>query len=411
MADPARHPPTSSAPLPWAQLAVLTAATLWTVTAEMLPSGLLPAMSRDLGVSRGTTGLLVSAWAITIALTGIPLMRATLRLPRRLLLTAALAATAAANLVTALAPGFATALAGRIAAAAAHGLFWALVVAYVASLVDPRHLGRALSVVLSGPTAAGLIGLPAGTALAEVIGWRAVFAVLSVILAATALLVHAVLPAPGGVAQDPGPARGRWDRSARDVLALSAAGALVLVGHFAAFTYVAPIITGVGGMPEDSLAVLLLAFGAASGLGVVAAGFASDRWPRTAVAAGAAAVAMGLGVLHAAGDDRQLFTVGVAVWGFAIGAFPPLFQARALSLSTPRFRPLSGSVVITSLNLGIALGAAAGGVLLHRGASAVVLAGMAAAAAGAAALLATTAWRGAQDAGGGGGGRPAPTSG
>ncbi|MFT4305741.1 MAG: MFS transporter, partial [Microbacterium sp.] len=203
----------------WPVLAVLTAATFWTVTAEMLPSGLLPAMSRDLGVSEGTIGVLVSAWAVTIASVGIPLVRLTLRVPRTVLLTVSLAVTAPANLVTALAPDFAVALAGRILAATAHGLFWALVVSYVATIVTPERLGRALSLVLAGPTLAGLAGLPAAALIAEHTGWRWVFAGLSLILALTALTVGLVLPrfrrseTPAGAE----PA-GAWDRSARGVV-------------------------------------------------------------------------------------------------------------------------------------------------------------------------------------------------
>nr|MDT0665312.1 MFS transporter [Micromonospora sp. DSM 115978] len=127
----------------WPVLAVLTAATFWTVCAELLPSALLPQLSRDLRVSEGTVGLLVSAWAITIAAAGIPLVRLTMPIPRTVLLAVSLAVTAPANLLTAVAENFAVALAGRVLAATAHGLFWALVVSYVAAVVDPRRLGRA----------------------------------------------------------------------------------------------------------------------------------------------------------------------------------------------------------------------------------------------------------------------------
>ncbi|WP_133851787.1 MFS transporter [Labedaea rhizosphaerae] len=366
-------------------LAVLFAATFVTVTAEMLPSGLLPVLSRDLAVSSGAVGALVSGWAITVAVVGIPLVRMTMKIPATVLLAATLAVLAVANLVTAFAPDFAVALAGRVLAAAAHGLFWARVVAYVAAAVEPAKLGRALAIVLSGPTVAGLAGLPAATFVAGHTGWRAVFAGLSVLFLLTGLVLWLVLarrPAPQAAPQ---PA-GTRDHSARRVLRVAIAGSLVLVGHFAVFTYVAALVTGLGGFTTADVPVLLLVFGVAGGLGTLVSGTATDRFPTAAVAAAAALVVFGLALLALGGDRPVLFTAGVAVWGLAIGAFPPILQARVLRVSTPAFRPLAGGIVITVLNLGIAAGAAVGGIILSHGQTTLTVVAMAAAAAGTLAL-------------------------
>ncbi|MDL9945625.1 MFS transporter [Gordonia sp. ABSL11-1] len=363
----------------WPVLGVLTAATLWTVTVEMLPSGLLPQMSVGLGVSESTIGVLVSAWAVTIAVVGIPLVRATLRVPRTALLTGCLVVVAAANLLTALAPGFALALVGRIVAATAHGLFWALVVSYVASLVAPERLGRALAVVLSGPTLAGLAGLPLAAFLADLTDWRAVFAGLSIILLLTAAATWLVLPRAAAAAPEAG---GVWTRGALGVLAMAVAGGLVLVGHFTAFTYITTLTTGLGGLAGDAIPGLLLVFGLAGAVGVVVSGFAADRYPRAAIGAAALLVCAGL-LLLLLGDGRPaVFTTGTALWGLAIGAFPPILQARVLRLSTPAFRPLAGSIVVTILNLGVAAGATLGGLILGHGQSTLTLAAVSAAAAG-----------------------------
>lgn len=307
-------PPVSERPRAvWPVLMVLTAATMWTVTAELLPAGLLPSMSRDLSVTEGMIGVLVSAWAITIAVVGIPLVRATLRVPRAKLLTISLAVTALANLLTAGAPDFTFALAGRVLAATAHGLFWALVVPYVAAVIDPARLGRALSIVLSGPTIAGLAGLPAAAFLADVAGWRAVFAGLSAFLALTALVLWQILPRHVETLGSQSPA-GTWDRSAPGVIGVAVAGGLVLVGHFAAFTYITTLITGLGGFATTAIAGLLLVFGVAGGLGVAVSGFASDRFPRGAVSIAAALVALGLAVVRLGEGHSAVFAVGQAPW-------------------------------------------------------------------------------------------------
>lgn len=361
---------TTSAVLPsrklWPVLATLTAATFWTVTAEMLPAALLLPMSRDFDMSEGTIGMLVSSWAITIALVGIPLVRLTLRVPRRALLAISLAATAPANLLTALAPDFALALIGRILAAAAHGLFWAVVVSYVATIVDPARLGRALAIVLSGPTLAGLAGLPVAVYLGEHLSWRPVFAGLSMILALTALALWRILPQRTQALGTPEPP-GAWDHSARGVLLVAVAGGLVLVGHFATFTYITTLATGLGGLDGGTVPAVLLVLGVTGGVGIAVSGIASDHFPRAAIITAAALVATGLTMLRLGDGQPALFITGVAMWGFAIGAFPPILQARVLRLSTPAFRPLAGSIVVTVLNLGVAAGAALGGFLLGHG--------------------------------------------
>ncbi len=287
-------------------IAVLTLATLATVTVELAPSGLLPHMSTDLGVPLGAVGLLVTVWALTIALGSIPLVRATSRIPRRTLLSAALTVTAVANAATALAPNFAVAFLGRLVAAGAHGLFWALVVTFVASIVRPEKLGTSLSIVLAGPAFAGLVSLPAATAVADAVGWRPTLLVLSILLFTIAIAVWVVVGGPENNS-DAQEQPGRWDRSARQVLTVAAGGSLVIAAHFAVFTYVAPIVVDLGGFAPTSIASVLLAFGVANAVGVAAAGVVSDRHPRGAAPAAAALLALGVLTLRLGTDTTAVF--------------------------------------------------------------------------------------------------------
>ncbi|MBO1900930.1 MFS transporter [Leucobacter weissii] len=386
--DPSASPSGRARPLGLV-LAGLTAATFWTVTAELLPSGLLPEMSRDLRVPESAIGALVSAWAITIAAAGIPLVRLTMRVPRAALLTTALGIVAAANLLTALAPDYALALLARVVAAAAHGLFWAVVVAYTASIVDPARLGRGLSIVLAGPTLAGLAGLPAAAALADRAGWRTVFAIVSALLALTALALRWLLPRDrreAAPAREPGAPAAARDRERRRVVLVTGAGGVVLVGHFAAFTYIVPLTLGHGGLPPGSAPVVLLLLGAAGGLGVLLAGFASDRLPRTGVVIAGGLVAAGLAMLLLGGFSPAVFLSGAAVWGLAVGAFPPLLQACVLRLAAPSFRGTAGGIIVTVLNLGVAVGAALGAVVIAWGQTQLLLVAALSTATGTAAL-------------------------
>ncbi|MGH1561462.1 MFS transporter [Mumia sp. DW29H23] len=349
----------------WIALTTLAGAAFATVTVELLPAGLLAAMADDLDVSPGQIGLLVTAWALTVAALSLPLERATRRLPRRTVMVAAVVVSAGAALLAAASPAYGVLVAARIVAAAAHGLFWALLVPYATSLVSERHLGRAVSVVLVGPTAAGVVGVPLGTAAAELVGWRAVLVGAAVVLGLAAAALVAVLPS--GTASGSGaaePAAGR-DRSLVPVTVTAVLGAVLLVGHFQMFTFVAPIVTDVAGFEPAALGGVLALFGATGALGLAVAGPLSDRLPRAALPATAAVFAATSLALTVIDRSAAAALVVIGVWGAMIGLFPPVFQATVMRVASERSRGAAGAVVVTALNLGIAAGAASGAWVLE----------------------------------------------
>ncbi|WP_167001399.1 MFS transporter [Mumia sp. ZJ430] len=358
----------------WAALLTLAGAAFATVTVELLPAGLLPSMADDLGVSRGSIGLLVTAWALTVAALSLPLERATRRLPRRAVMLGAVVVSAGAAVLAALAPAYGLLVVARIVAAAAHGLLWALLVPYAALIVDERHLGKAVSVVLVGPTAAGIVGVPLGTAAAELVGWRVVLVGAGVLLAVAAVALAKVLPrdtAPAASPEPTGTASAGRDRSLVRVAVTATFSALLLVGHFQVFTYVGPLVTRVAGMEPSALGGVLALFGATGALGLAIAGPLSDRYPRAALPGTAIAFALTVLALTALDTSTAAALVVIAVWGTMIGLLPPIFQATVMRIASPAARGAAGAVVVTALNLGIAAGAASGAWLLeNRGADA-----------------------------------------
>lgn len=366
---PLKITPTQSS-LPWTKLTALTFAAFATVTVEMLPSGLLPQIGRGLGVEPAVVGMLVTAWALTIVVTSMPLVRATMSVRRALLIPAALAVVTVSGLVTAFAPVFEVALLGRVIAAAGHGVFWAVVVVYVTDIVAPERIGRALAIVLSGPMIAGFVGLPLGAALADVVGWRGIFGGASVALALTAGALVPILADPDKATETTGPGSGsvsRWDRSAILSIGTAFAGALVLVGHFVLFTYVSLLITDVAEFESGAVALLLAVFGAAGAAGVAVSGWLSDRWPRGTLPASALAALAAFAMLTIAPALPAVFVTAVVLWGAAIGLLPAAMQVRVLRLASPQFRPAAGSVVVTVLSLGVAGGSALGGLVVGSG--------------------------------------------
>lgn len=356
-------PSTTDSAFPWAPLLALSLATFVTVTSEMAPAALLPQMGEGLGVSQARVGLLVSAWALTIVVSSLPLVRLTANIARRTLLFGSLAFVGVASIVTAAAPTYPIALVSRVAGDTAHGLFWSIVIVYAGSIVADRQVGRAISVVLAGPTLAGIVGVPVASAIGTSAGWRLVFWVLAALTAIAAVVLRMILSTPVDPVREQ-PDRTRWDVSAARVIGVAVLGSMILVGHFAAFTYVSPLLTEVGGFARNEVGPLLFAFGVAGAVGLAAAGFLSDRVPRFALVLTAWLFALALGALVLLGHDPVTSVLAMLVWGALIGLFPPVFQAQVLRTASAGFRPTAGAIVVTAVNLGIASGAWLGGLVV-----------------------------------------------
>ena len=175
-----------------------------------------------------------------------------------------------------------------------------------------------------------------------------------------------VLPRPlpaAPVAPAP-PGDGVRDEIARRVLAAALFGALALVAHFAVFTFISPLATDRWSFAEDSVGVLLLAFGIAGAVGLAVSGFVGDRYPRGSLIVTVAALALGFTVLAAAGAHGGVVVAAVGVWGLVLGLLPPLLQNAVIGAASPAYKDRGGSHPGRHFNLGIAAGATAGGLVI-----------------------------------------------
>lgn len=366
--------PLSSAPttdrLPLPALLVLGGATLVMVTGEMLPTAVLPQMSRGLGVAEASTGLLVSIWAAVVVVASFPLVRLTRGRDRRAVIAASLVAFAVSAALTALAPSYGVAVLARTVGAASVGLLWATVNALVADLVPDRLLGRATAIVLGGATLGMVLGTPIGRFVADLAGWRASFWVLAGTSLLAAGLVGRVVPAPAVGGPDGGAEADGGRRGVGPMVAVTLLVALVLVGHYGAYTFITRLAEEPAALVPGGMAGLLLVFGLASAAGVALAGRA-DRTRLALTSATAATAAAVLGMVLA--DGRPTAGVVLVVgWGVVSGALPPLAQTLILRLAGREHRVLAGALIPVLFNGGIAVGAAiASGVVATWGVGAV----------------------------------------
>ncbi|WP_067686260.1 Cmx/CmrA family chloramphenicol efflux MFS transporter [Nocardia jejuensis] len=349
---------------------VLAVAVFAQGTSEFMVSGLLEQIAADVGVSLGVAGLLTSLFAAGMVL-GAPVMAMVAgRLPVRYSVTAFLALFCLAHVVGAAATGFAVLLVTRVVAAVANAGFLAIVLAALPRLVGPAALGRATSVVVSGVTVACIAGVPAGTLLGQVWGWRSAFWAVAVISAAALVPVWIILngevregDTSDGQAR---PMRREWlVLRRRSVLIAVVAGILVNAATFAGFTYLGAITTGIAG-GDRWVPVVLALFGVGSFLGVMVTGRYSDRHQRRIIVAGTVLL---VGVWLLAAVTAQAL-IGVLVMSVVAGAVAfgvgSTLIASIVQTTTPVAPRIAGALATTALNIGAVLGPVTAGTLIDR---------------------------------------------
>ena len=349
--------------LPWLSLLALAAAGFVTILTEALPAGLLSLIGGDLGVAESLAGQLVTVYAAGSLLAAIPLTAATQGMRRRPLLIAAIAGFAIANTVTTLSHSYALTLVARFLAGVSAGLLWALLAGYAGRLV-PAHLkGRAIAIAMVGTPLALSLGVPAGTYLGTVIGWRACFGIMSVLALVQVAWVRLIVP------DFPGQERG-GRQSLGKVLTLRGVRPVLFVvlafvlAHNILYTYIAPFLASVG--MADRIDVILLVFGVTSLIGIWVVGVLIDSHLRALTIASTALFGVAAAALGIAGETNGTAIVhgAVAVWGLAFGGAATLFQT-ALAKAGGEAADVAQSMLVTAWNIAIAGGGLAGGLLLQ----------------------------------------------
>ncbi|MET9758025.1 MFS transporter [Streptomyces sp. NPDC006372] len=352
--------PTTLAPArPWPAVLALAAATFSVVTTEMLPVGLLTSLGTGLHVSAGTAGLAVTLPGLVAAASAPLLPVAVRRADRRTVLCALLLLLAAANLLSALAPHITVLLLARALVGVCIGGVWAIAAGLGTRLMPPDRAGRATALIFSGIAVASVLGVPAGTFLGSLAGWRWAFAALAgLAVAVTGALALALPPLPPErpVRLGTFPALLRTPAVSRGLLTT----ALLVTGHFTAYTYVRPILERVPGLGAGTISTLLLGYGVAGVAGTFAGGWLAARDPRRAllvIAAGLGAVVL---LLVPAGGSLAASALLLVVWGLVYGGVSVSSQ-NWLSAAAPGAREAGSALFAGVFNTAIALGAFTGG--------------------------------------------------
>nr|WP_312892739.1 MFS transporter [Allostreptomyces psammosilenae] len=325
----------------------------------MLPVGLLTPVGRALGVSEGAAGLALTVTGLVAAVAAPLVAPAVGRLDRRVVLWALMLLLAVGNLLAAWAPHFGVLMAGRVLVGAAMGGVWAVAASLAARLVPERSVGGATSLVFSGVAVASVLGVPAGTWLGEAFGWRAAFAAAGLLGVAVAGALAALLPRlpVERSVRLRGVVRLSRERAVRTGLVVVA---LLTTGHFAAYTYVRPVLEVVAGADAGAVGALLLAYGLAGVVGNFAGGAGAVRSPRATLLVISAVLAAATLLTPWLGASVPGAAALLVVWGLAYGGVSVATQGWLLA-AAPGAREGASALFVGVFNLSIALGALLGG--------------------------------------------------
>lgn len=336
-------------------------------TTEFVIAGILPEVASGLNVSVPTAGYLVSGYALGVALGGPVLTLTTAHVSRKTLLMGLLVAFSAGQMACALAPDFASMLAFRFATAISHGCYFGVAMVVAVSLVPVERRGRAIALILAGLTVSNIIGVPIGSAIGGAFGWRATFWAMFGLGLIGLALIALLVPQGVGPAHQPGNLGREFRALGRQQVWTSLILMLMLmIAQMMPYTYIAPLLRDVTGLAEQTIPIVLLVIGVGSTIGVFIGGRLAD-WklmPSLITMLGLQAVMMGLMYL-AAPYPAAMITV-LTIWGalnFSIGA--PI-QARILSW-TADAPNLASALIPSGFNIGIAIAASLGAVLLSNG--------------------------------------------
>lgn len=334
-------------------------------TTEFVIVGLVPTVAADLGVDLPSAGLLISLYALGVAI-GAPVLTAlTGRWNRKTVLLSIMSLFVAGNLLAWQAPDYSSLIIARILTGLAHGVFFSIGSTIATGLVSKEKEASAIAIMFTGLTVALVTGVPLGTWIGQTFGWRATFLVVS--LLGVVAIIGSVLLIPGDLKQ-PAPARLSQQLAVLTQPRLLLVYSMTAVGYggtFVAFTYLAPILEQVTGFASSAVGLIMLVYGVSVAVGNIWGGRLADRLgavPALQIIFALLALVLALFTLTASHPVAAVLTV--LIWGaFAFGNVPGL-QVYVVQLAeryTPQAVDVASGLNIAAFNLGIAFGAVVGG--------------------------------------------------
>ncbi|MEC2077131.1 MFS transporter [Metabacillus fastidiosus] len=335
-------------------------------TTEFISVGLLPLIAEDLNISVTTAGLTVSIYALGVTF-GAPILTSlTSKMSRKTLLLWIMIVFIIGNSIASISTSIGLLLAARVISAFSHGVFMSIGSTIAADLVPENRRASAISIMFTGLTVATVTGVPFGTFIGQLLGWRAAFLVI-IITGVIALIANSILV--------PSNLRKGVKTAFRDQLKLVKNGRLLLVfiitalgygGTFVVFTFLSPLLQNITGFKEESVAVILLIYGIAIAIGNMIGGKLSNQNPVHALFYMFIVQAAVLFILMFTAPFKIAGLVTILFMGLLAFMNVPGLQVYVVMLAE-RFVPsavdVASAINIAAFNAGIAIGSYLGGLI------------------------------------------------
>lgn len=350
-----------------ASLWALTISAFAIGTTEFVIVGLLPTVAKDLNITIPSAGLLVSLYAIGVAI-GAPVLTAlTAKMPRKALLTSIMILFILGNGLASIAPGFYTLVIARIITGFAHGIYFSIGATIAASLVSEEKRATAISIMFAGLTLAIVTGVPLGTFIGQNFGWRATFIGVA-ILGIIGLVASMALVPKNLKNSEPTSLKSQLKVLANKRLILAfLMTALGYGGTFVVFTYLSPILQEITGLQEATVTIILFLYGIAIAIGNLIGGKVANKNPLKALLWMFGLQGLVLLIFFFTMSNPLLSIISLFFVGLLSFATVPGLQLLVVQIAEkelPGTEDVASAINIAAFNIGIAVGAYAGGLIV-----------------------------------------------
>ncbi|MDN3607741.1 MFS transporter [Kaistella yonginensis] len=345
---------------PWLIMILMSSVTFVGILSELMPSGVLPLMMADLNINEVQTGNLVGYYAIASAIFAIPLISMTMQFNRKMLLMILLGGFAVSNILAGLVHNYMLIIVLRVVGGICAGVMWPMIAAYGMRLVDEKHHGKAIAVIMAGTTLGISLGMPIMTSIGNDYGWRTEFIGLGVVIIAIAIVSFFALPSIPGekLTKSSSPFALLKIPEVLIVLLLTLLG---VIAHYGVYVYITSLVDEIqlsGGVESA-----LLYFGIGSLISVLLAIKYTDKYLRLLTIAMFGLLIISMSVFLFFGGTSGMGHFAFFLWGLSFGPLVTLLQA-AVSRQVETAKDVATSVQSSVFNLSIMIASSVAGLLL-----------------------------------------------
>ncbi|GAB1403342.1 sugar transporter [Lentimicrobium sp.] len=347
---------------PWAIMILMSSVTFVGILSELMPSGVLPQMMRDLNLNEIQGGNLVGYYALASAIFSIPLISATMHYNRKLLLLLLLAGFAISNVIVAFVSSYAVVISMRVIGGICAGIMWPMIAAYGMRLVSPDQYGKAVAVIMAGTTLGISLGMPLMTWIGDNYGWRNEFIVIGVVIVAIGVLSMLMLPSLKGekLTRESAPFAMLKNKAVLMVLLFTLVG---VSAHYGVYVYIASLVESM--QIAGGIEMALVMFGIGSLLSVGIAVKYTDTHLQLLTILMFALLILAMAIFLVFGGAMGIAHFGFFLWGISFGPLVALFQT-AVGRQVDKAKDIATSIQSCTFNLSIMIAASICGILLSR---------------------------------------------